>query len=211
MELPSVLKGKLMETRNTKQKILDVALDLFSKNGYEATSTEQIASAIGIKKSSLYSHFKNKQDILDSLVKQIGEEYNKNSILSKKVSFKTEGFTIENIIAGVQKQVKYLIHDYDMVRIRKLLTIEQYRNPQISKIQTEQVYSNVMNYNKRLIKFLIKENKLINDDVDIMAAQFGFPISSWIFLCDRDIKQESKVMKLIEKHVKQFVKIYGKK
>ena len=42
----------------TKQGILDAALELFSVQGYEATSISQLAEAVGIRKASLYSHLK---------------------------------------------------------------------------------------------------------------------------------------------------------
>ena len=53
---------------NTRQEILDAALELFSVQGYEATSISQLAEAVGIRKASLYSHFENKQAILDALL-----------------------------------------------------------------------------------------------------------------------------------------------
>lgn len=46
-----------MEKGNTKQEILEAALDLFSVQGFEATSISRIAGAVGIRKASLYSHF----------------------------------------------------------------------------------------------------------------------------------------------------------
>ena len=47
----------IMERGNTKQDILEAALDLFSVQGFEATSISQLAGAVGIRKASLYSHF----------------------------------------------------------------------------------------------------------------------------------------------------------
>lgn len=52
----------------TRKKIQIVALDLFAKKGFKSASVREIASLIGIKDSSLYFHYKNKQSILDSLV-----------------------------------------------------------------------------------------------------------------------------------------------
>ena len=60
-----------MEKGNTRDEILKVALDLFSVNGYEATSISQIADAVGIRKASLYSHFSSKQEILDNVVESV--------------------------------------------------------------------------------------------------------------------------------------------
>ena len=59
-----------MEKGNTKNEILEAALNLFSTQGYEATSILQIAEAVGIRKASLYSHFTSKQEILDVLVRR---------------------------------------------------------------------------------------------------------------------------------------------
>ena len=52
----------------TKELILKKALDMFAKSGYDSVSIRDIAKAVNIKESSIYHHFKNKQDILDSLV-----------------------------------------------------------------------------------------------------------------------------------------------
>ena len=66
----------------TKQGILDAALELFSVQGYEATSISQLAEAVGIRKASLYSHFENKQAILDALIQTTIGEYEKHSIFA---------------------------------------------------------------------------------------------------------------------------------
>ena len=45
-----------------KDKIFDVALDLFSKKGYDSVSIRTIASEVGIKESSIYNHYSSKRD-----------------------------------------------------------------------------------------------------------------------------------------------------
>ncbi|WP_325048764.1 TetR/AcrR family transcriptional regulator [Amnibacterium setariae] len=58
----------------TRQEALRVALDLFTEQGYEATSLRQIADALGINKASLYYHFPNKEAILRSVFERRGSE-----------------------------------------------------------------------------------------------------------------------------------------
>ena len=53
---------------DTKQRILNEALSLFSERGYSAVRLEEIAKVVGIKTPSLYKHYKSKQDIFDSCV-----------------------------------------------------------------------------------------------------------------------------------------------
>ncbi|MGQ4516978.1 TetR family transcriptional regulator [Streptomyces sp. DW26H14] len=52
---------------DTRQRIQDVALDLFVEQGYEKTSLREIAERLDVTKAALYYHFKTKEDILVSL------------------------------------------------------------------------------------------------------------------------------------------------
>ena len=198
---------------NTKQEILDAALELFSVQGYEATSISQLAEAVGIRKASLYSHFENKQGILDALMQTTLEQYEKHSIFSN-VDWDDPDFTKgkemtpEIVVEMLRGQVRYILHDPQISRARKMLTIEQFRNPQMAALQTKQNYTDVMRYCTGLVRFLIRQGKLTGDDPEIMAAQLCLPISIWINLCDREPERENEAMKLIERHVQQFFKLY---
>ncbi len=52
-----------------KNKIRKAAINLFYKKGYFAASMSEIASATGIRKSSIYHHYANKEDILADIFK----------------------------------------------------------------------------------------------------------------------------------------------
>lgn len=67
---------------NTREKIISESLNLFSRKGFDAISVRDIAKAVGIKASSLYNHFKNKQDIFDTIIQKYSDLVNKflNSI-----------------------------------------------------------------------------------------------------------------------------------
>ncbi len=54
--------------KGTKEQILDAAIDLFSQKGYDAVSIRDIARAVGIRESSIYNHYKGKEDILDTIM-----------------------------------------------------------------------------------------------------------------------------------------------
>ena len=57
-----------MKQEDTKQRILDKALELFSTYGYDSVSVWQIAEAVGIRAPSLYNHYPGKQAIFDAIV-----------------------------------------------------------------------------------------------------------------------------------------------
>lgn len=203
-----------MEKGNTREEILEAALELFSVNGYEATSISQIADAVGIRKASLYSHYENKQDILDSVVRFVLDGYAKHSIFAKAnwedPSFTGDkaGLTAQEVANLILGQIRYILHDPHIRKGRKMLQIEQFRNARMAALQTKQNYEDVLNYFTGMMRFLIREGTLKKADPGIMAAQFSSPITVWINLCDREPEREAEVMELVRKHVIQFFEIY---
>lgn len=198
----------------TKHEILDAALELFSVQGYEATSISQLAEAVGIRKASLYSHFENKQAILDALIQTTMEEYGKHSIFAKAdwddpaFTKDKENLTSEAATQMFLGQIRCILHDPEISRARKMLTIEQFQNTQMAQLQTKQSYTDVMRYFTGLVRFLIRQGRLADLDPEIMASQLCLPISMWINLCDREPEREIDVMKLVERHVQQFFEVY---
>ena len=196
---------------NTKQEILDAALELFSLQGFEATSISQIAGAVGIRKASLYSHFESKQAILDAIVKEVLEQYEEHSLFARADWEKDTSIlpqTADDAVQMIQGQIRYILHDPAISRARKMLVIEQFRNRPLAGLQTKQNYSDVLRYFTGLMKQLIRQGVLAEDDPEIMAAQFCLPISVWINLCDREPDRESEVMELVDKHIRQFFRLY---
>ncbi|MDY2880475.1 MAG: TetR/AcrR family transcriptional regulator [Candidatus Borkfalkiaceae bacterium] len=192
---------------STKQAILDVSLDLFSTNGFEATSIGQIADAVGIRKSSLYSHFESKQEILDTLIADISVQFEKGATFFRKGEDLGED-PVKTVVDRVREQIRFVLHDSRISKVRKLMIIEQFRNPQISDLQTKHVYSDLLACNLALVNDLVAKSVLKNEDPEIMAAQFTFPISTWLNLCDREPEREEEVMQLIGRHIRQFFRIY---
>lgn len=202
-----------MDRGNTKQAILEAALDLFSVQGFEATSISQIAGAVGIRKASLYSHFDSKQAILDALIQEVLEQYGKRSIFAKTDWDKdTESLplTADDAVKMIQSQIHYILHDPSISKGRKMLVIEQFRNADLAKLLTKQNYSDVMHYFTGMIQCLIRKDVLVEDDPEIMAAQLCLPVSVWLGLCDRQPEREQEVMERLDKHIRQFFRVYGK-
>ena len=206
-----------MDRGNTKQEILEAALDLFSVQGFEATSLSQIADAVGIRKASLYSHFENKQAILDALVRDVLDRYAQRCIFAKTDWDKYEdaeeepALTLDSAAQMIMGQIRYILHDPHISRARKMLVMEQFQNAELAKLQTKQNYTDVMRYFTGLVKCLIRSGVLIGDDSEIMAAQLCLPISVWINHCDREPNREPEVMELVSRHIRQFFELYRPK
>ncbi|WP_298739259.1 TetR/AcrR family transcriptional regulator, partial [uncultured Treponema sp.] len=127
----------MAEKGNTKQVILAAALDLFSVQGFEATSMQQIAEAVGIRKPSLYSHFAGKQEILDALVRTTIEQYEKHSLFAQAdwdnpdFTAGKQNITEDDVLQMILKHFRYIVHDPKISKSRKMLVIEQFQNSKL--------------------------------------------------------------------------------
>ncbi len=200
---------------NTKEKILSVALTLFSTKGYKAVSVRHIASDVGIKASSLYNHFENKQEILDELIEKNTkyiEDFLKDAmdldslIVSRKHNRKKQCDI--DFIDTTLKIVKFFIENDNVIKFRKLLTIEQFNNPTLSALYKKIFISDILEYESKLFSYLMDKNLLIRNDPYILALQFFSPI---FLLLYNDDKVTLEDYSTVEKHIFQFKDIYSMK
>ena len=54
--------------KDTKERILTAALEIFSRKGYEGTNIRELAASLGLVKSGIYKHFENKEAIWNALL-----------------------------------------------------------------------------------------------------------------------------------------------
>ncbi len=57
----------------TRERLLETALELFAKRGYDAVSVRDITRALGLNEASLYNHFENKADLLSAIFRRFDE------------------------------------------------------------------------------------------------------------------------------------------
>ena len=58
-----------MERQDKYQQILEAAIELFSENGMENTSIQEIAELAGVAKGTIYLYFKSKDDLMEQVYK----------------------------------------------------------------------------------------------------------------------------------------------
>lgn len=200
---------------NTKQKIIENALILFSEKGYEAVTVANIAEAVGIKAPSLYKHFKSKQDIFESILVELQSRYAMQASMLNigGTDGNKDAENYMNILSDVlDDMVKglftFFLHDEYTARFRKMMTIEQYKNPDIATLYSKQYFDDVIAYQKILFANLMQQGLIKDGDARTVAFQFFTPILSLIALCDRQPKREAEAYQYLEAHVQQFNRMY---
>ncbi|WP_455682376.1 TetR/AcrR family transcriptional regulator [Thomasclavelia sp.] len=201
--------------KSTKEKILIEALTLFSENGYESVSVNQIALAVGIKAPSLYKHYKNKKDIFNAIILnmqnrylEFAKELEMNGILPEQDRERFINISEIELINLGKSMFLYFLHDEFQSKFRKMLTIEQFKNKELAKEYIKQYFDDSLTYQQFIFKMLSQQNVLIDEDPSIIALHFYGPIYFLISLCDACPEREEEALKTLEKHIQQFNRLY---
>ena len=108
---------------DTRQRILDVALDLFTEQGFDGTSLRQIAEQLGVTKAALYYHFESKDDILMALHMRL-HEFGKDALTQmgeEPVTLELWGELLDQIVDQMLAQRKiFLMHERNQAALEKL-------------------------------------------------------------------------------------------
>ena len=115
----------------------------------------------------------------------------------------------DEAVAMIKGQIHYIANDPLISKARKMLTIEQFRNAELSKLLTKQNYTDIMNFFTAMVQSLIEAGVLVKGDREAMAASLCLPVSAWLNVLDRDGEKEDEILMLIDRHVREFFRIYG--
>lgn len=204
-----------MRQDDTKQRILKEALKLFSTDGFESVSVEQIARAVGIKAPSLYHHYRSKQAIFDAIMedssKRYGEYTGQLSIHMRNAEQDVPVFaqiTEDGLSEKVRHMFLYSLHDEVVSQLRRMMTIEQFRNPELAAMYTKRFVDNFTSYHAELFRFLMEAGKMRTEDPEVLALMYTAPIFTLIGVCDRQPERETECLQRLDAHIRLFFRTF---
>lgn len=202
---------------NTKKLILDAALTLFSEKGYSDVYVSQIAEAVGIKAPSLYKHYKSKQDIFNAILDEMKKSYDRQTAVLNMNGSNAEADAKVFSAVSEDELVKmgmglfmYFLHDEYARRFRKMLTVEQFRSPELAQFYSKQYADEPLSYQGAMFAMLCAGGTLKDAPPNVMALQFYAPIYMLLTMCDREPQREAELTAMLEQHIRQFSRLYSK-
>ncbi len=202
---------------NTKKRILDAALTLFSEKGYTNVFVAEIAEAVGIKAPSLYKHYKSKQDIFNAILDELKNSYDNQAAMlnidGSSAALDSMVFSAASEDGLVEMGInlfRFFLHDGYTQKFRKMLTIEQFCNPELAQLFSKQYIDDSLKYQSAMFAILCEKGVLKGDNPQIMALQFHAPIYMLLTMCDREPHREAELTELLEQHIRQFRRLYSK-
>ena len=195
-----------MKQEDTKQRILDKALELFSTQGYDSVSVGEIAKAVGIKAPSLYNHFPSKQAIFDAIMEFTAAQYEADTDqinihvqnAAQDIPVFTE-ITADVLFEKVRQIFEYSLHNETISRFRRMMTIEQFRSPELAALYSKRYVERVLDYHAGIFRALIAAGEITAEDPDTLAMLYVSPVLTLIGICDRQPEREK-----LQNHVQLF-------
>lgn len=196
----------------TKERILETALELFAQSGYLGTSMSDIAARLGITKAALYKHYAGKQEILDRIVQRMNELDAARAAAYEMLGAAPEGFAqaylntpLDRIRAYSTAQFDHWTREPFSANFRKMLTLEQYRDARLAQLYQENLASGPVKYMAAIFRPLTDSDETAMQ----LALDFYGPMYLLYSVYDGAADQ-SAVAPMLEAHIDRFIaKIEG--
>ena len=189
---------------DTKEAILLAALHLFARDGYEAVSVSQIAGALGMAKSALYKHYRNKRDIFDHIVQRMeqmdAEQAERFGLPEGSMEDMREKYcraSMKQFVAYSKAQFRYWTEDGFAASFRKMLTLEQFRSEEMQTLYQQYLAAGPMGYVADLF-----ETQGISDPREQAACYYGIMFLFYSMYDGAEKKEE--VTSAFEKALEAF-------
>lgn len=204
-----------MKQEDTKQRILACALELFSERGYDAVGVGEIAAAVGIRAPSLYNHYPSKRAIFDAIVAETAARYERDTdrihIHVQDVGRDTPEFaaiTEDGLSARLRALFLYSLHDETVRRFRRMMTIEQFRSPELAALYSGRYVDRMVAYHAAMFRSFAAQGVLRAADPEALALLYVSPVITLLGLCDRQPEREAECLTRLDAHVRLFFRTY---
>ena len=192
---------------DTKERILETALELFAQNGYLGTSMNDIARQLGFTKAALYKHYTSKQEILDRIVERMNKMDYERAESYEMPETQPDGFAEAYLNTPVQKIRAYSTAQFDhwtketfSSNFRKMLTLEQYRDQKLAQLHHDYLAGGPLEYMAAIFR------KLTDSDEAAMqlALEFYGPMFLLYSVYDGADKKE-RIAPMLREHIDRFI------
>lgn len=193
-----------------KEEIMLAAIELAAEKGLGSVSLEQIAAKAGIKKPSLYNHFKSKSALIAALYEYLRE--NSKKVLPQAeidISLIANAKSAYQVLYSAVSSYVKMCTQKDMFTFYKFLYSQRAVDPAAAAIMCEET-NKMINATKALFYALCAHKLLTADDIDTAAVSFAMTIHAMTehqydkMLCGEDFSDEQ-----IRSYIRWFCSALG--
>lgn len=176
-----------IENRNTRDKIVSAAIDLYSSKGFAETSLREIANEVGIKVSSIYNHFPSKDAILDVIFDEYSTWIRETSPQNEDIDTLIDKANFEN---GVTADSLYSAmfftfpetHSTRYTKMLKILHYEAINNEKINAFMEYETIESSVVFMRNMFNRLIELGYLKPFDASVVSSLLYSVILAYVTL-----------------------------
>ena len=183
------------KNRNTKQKIIDESMKLFSIHGFDTVSIRTIAAAVGVGNSALYKHFKSKKEIMDAIVSYSVEYY-----LSMGHKQMAQINDLNDLKIACLTMFDFQTKDEWMVMFRRLLIMEQFKNPEMANLYRKFFIELPVESQGKMFRQLMEQGIMRAGNETLLAMELYAPF----YLYHLAPNSQQDLRELFEAHIENF-------
>ena len=195
--------------KDTKERILEAALDLFSQKGYEGTNIRELSASLRLVKSGIYKHYESKEAIWNALLDRMIAYYEERFGSAEHLPPAPD--SLEDFVSMSMRMVNLTIRDEQILKTRKVLTLEQYRDERARDLATKHFLTGLTDMFTHIFSGMMAKGLLKEDDPAMLAFAYTAPISVLIHLCDREPEKTEEAIARAEAFSRHFITVYGVK
>ena len=203
----TLLCVEVIMASDTKERILEVALEMFSQNGFAGTNIRELSASLGLVKSGVYKHFESKEAIWNALLDKMIAYYADHFGSAKHLPPVPD--SLEEFVQMTIQMVNLTVHDERIIMTRKVLTLEQFRDMRARELATKHFLTGLTDMFTRIFTGMMNKGLLRKDDPAMLAFAYTAPISALIHLCDREPEKASEAIKQVEAFSRHFIKTFS--
>lgn len=204
-----------MKQEDTKQKILDKALELFSARGYDCVSVGRSPRRSGNQGAvGFTTTFRASRQFSTPLWKPLRRSMRR--IPTRLTSTcRTQGrmfrFSLRLPQIGCMTRCgrfsSILCIMRAISRFRRMMTIEQFRSSELAALYSRRYVERVLRYHAGIFRALIASGEIRQEDPDALALQYVAPVLTLIGVCDRQPEREGECLEKLRQHVELFFRM----
>ena len=109
------------------------------------------------------------------------------------------------------RQLRFTMHDETVQKVRKLLTMEQFRNERMKALVTKYFYSNIVSIYTTIFRGMAERDLIQIDNPELVAMEYTAPISVMLQVYDREPDRELEIHQKIQEHIHYFISALQRK
>lgn len=193
-------------SNDTKGRILEAALEIFSRDGYAGANLKDIAGAVGVVKSGFYRHYTGKEELWNAILDEMERYYAERFGSSDNMPAIPQ--STDELEALTLRMLDFTMHDKKIIMTRKILLTEQFRDARVRALATKHFGVGLEALFTRIFTAMMENGSLGRGDPTMLAFAYTAPIMALIHYCDREPEKEPEIMRQAKAFVKHFIRTY---